>query len=299
VQGWPIWFTTQSPGLDAVAQRILAALEPLRSEVEKGYECRVVSGSQAVVATDKGIEQGVVAVDGTIRVPQLPSDVSASEWRALIHSNAMPQTVLRSLTFSTTLALVRLIDGLEGGLHRGDVFVPMVCSRTIIEHCAHYRALIRNLNKISAATGFDAENRSLQQYREAILRAFYATRVDWHAVATDGLASLRKRSELQYKADERRINLEAESTMDAIDVLSKTVKRARLAYEVLCEFAHPNVGVMFAVTRTLQRTADSDGVFWIYRSLGDQSPQAFLEQMGELVLDIFETLADALACRRT
>lgn len=57
-------------------------------------------------------------------------------------------------------------------------------------------------------------------------------------------------------------------TDKAIDQLDKTVAGTRLAYEILCEYLHPNVGDLWGATLEADSSVDAHGTRHLTRRIG-------------------------------
>src|SRR5438132_10692505 len=99
-----------------------------------------------------------------------------------------------------------------------------------------------------------------------------ATRVDWTALAVAKDAEALESTKVQYKPRENREDITSKQVMSLIDRLDKRVKRARAVYEVLCEFAHPNVGLLHSLTRSAKPVLDAQGIGWIRKELSLDPP---------------------------
>lgn len=93
---------------------------------------------------------------------------------------------------------------------------------------------------------------------EMIGKSLYGTRVDWHKLAQSDFTKSKNR-ELAYKPKEKYLDVSAGQILNHIDKLNKRVPGCRLAYDVLCEFLHPNVGDLFATTTKATSTFDAWG----------------------------------------
>jgi hypothetical protein len=52
----------------------------------------------------------------------------------------------------------------------------------------------------------------------------------------------------------------AKQVLDKIDALNKSIPGARAAYEILCDYLHPNVGDLFAATLSYSERPDRFGI---------------------------------------
>jgi hypothetical protein len=128
---------------------------------------------------------------------------------------------------------------------------------------------------------------------QIIASAAFAMRFNWQdAASVTELAAL-GRKDREYIQDENGLSLRGQ-VMNAIDAADKICSGIRSAYEVLCEFAHPNIGASWLVSTDTDIHHDSRGMRWIRRrvsaqpsNFGLQSPAPAFDAALVLVQEFF------------
>jgi hypothetical protein len=122
--------------------------------------------------------------------------------------------------------------------------------RSLIERIAH-------LHYLTQAVAKALEQQESNEERHAFLcssikietdvsKALYGTAVNWESIADKDLAQIDLKREVGKGSKERLGGLFATQILDKIDSLNKKCVRTRAAYEILCEFLHPNIGDLLA-----------------------------------------------------
>jgi hypothetical protein len=155
--------------------------------------------------------------------------------------------------------------------------------------------VIAELRPYSVSATFEGANEILWEINGKLLRMTYGTRVDWEGMAAGDVEALLKRGKIKYKRNEKRADYSAEQVMNAIDRLSKQVKETRAVYEIPCEFAHPNVGVMFGLTRSAGPFQDVHGCTWVRKELSALPPVGGVKALAPLLDRILATTAECLS----
>ena len=128
-----------------------------------------------------------------------------------------------------------------------------------------------------------------------ILKKIYGTRCDWEKLINLTSDSIEEKS-VKYAASENRIDLTSKTMMNAIDSLDKEIPGLRKTYEVLCEFAHPNAGSVFAFMISVKCVSDkATGIDWVEKQFGLEPPRGFTAELSSLLEVIFSKVAAALS----
>ncbi|MBX9692865.1 MAG: hypothetical protein K2Z81_10810 [Cyanobacteria bacterium] len=197
---------------------------------------------------------------------------------------------------SRRMAVVHLLDAVSDSLHRGDAMVAFISFRTVIEHVAVFNDLLRDMGKLNFKPQTIEDAVKLNSDMESLLvKRVFGTRVNWLELRhSDADVFLASRKTYEYKPSESSWDRTSEQVMYAVDKLKRKVKRARGVYEVLCEFAHPNVGALLALTRQTSESRDEQGVRWIHKTLSLDSPDAFVHDLANLIGSIVRTSSECV-----
>ena len=132
-------------------------------------------------------------------------------------------------------------------------------------------------------------NTPLLDLSEKINKALYGTKVDWQKLSNVNLRAA-SREEIIYVKKELTMDVSARSVLTSIDKLDKRSPGARIAYDTLCEFLHPNVGDLYSATVRAYSQFDVYGTRHLTRELGlgrkDLSTVFDLERILSQVLTI-------------
>jgi hypothetical protein len=261
--------------LDAV----VAIHERLLASVAAGYEYEHVANAQLNEITDRSV------VDGKLRTDAPP--LSAAMTAAFIAKNGDAHQMLGTITFVSTLSVSKHLSAFREAISRDDVLGSFHALRATIEHVAHYQLLLKRLGGYSVPSNFEDANVMLGEVRDVLMKSAYATRVDWNALFTGDPDENIEKNRLKYEPQSNRADRTAETVMKAIDALGKKVKGTRAVYDLLCEFTHPNVGNLLAVTEKVDPFKDHRGVVWVKKRLSAAVPHAFLHEWHRPAVYIF------------
>jgi hypothetical protein len=162
--------------------------------------------------------------------------------------------------------------------------------RSLIERLAHVVALAEALKPFAQTLPSpDKPNEPLLDVGDKIGKALYGTKVDWRKLGTVDLRTASK-EDIAYVKKKLTTDVTARSVLSAIDKLDKRVPGVRVAYDVLCEFLHPNVGDLYATTVLASSQMDIHGTRHSIREIGlgpkDLSTTPDLAQILSQVLSI-------------
>lgn len=298
---WPDWILQLDLEITTALNSISSIHERLRATVQGGYSYKQVLQKQINAPFDKMAAEGVISneiIDSLLGPSRklnksiaLPRDFVA----ALICDMSSAYQTLATMTFASVLAITRLLDGVSRGVGARDLLVPFVCLRVVIEHIAHYLTVIQKLRPYAVPDSPEEACRVLSEINKVLVQASYATRVDWDALVGSDAQEHIERKRIAYKPEENREDREAKSILGAIDSLDKAVKGTRAVYEMLCEFAHPNVGTLLLFTESVDPSVDKQGVWWVNKRLGPDTPLEFLKNCRVPCHSLFQKTERCLA----
>ncbi|WP_417433678.1 hypothetical protein [Hoeflea sp.] len=236
------------PSLELLITKIAEYLEGKRV-------FRSVSQAQAVPVANS---MAAWVKSGEPGTPPVHSDAAL---RASIYNQSMCAQQLIAFCSVSRLACYEHSKIALHAIDDGFALVPLSLIRGLIERAA----LAENVrSKLSEEWLEEAKKRGFHEVLyetkivETIGKSLYGTRVDWQELAQSDFANSKHR-ELEYKPKEQFLDVSAGQVLSHIDKLSKRVPGCRLAYDVLCEFLHPNVGDLFATTTQSSSNFDAWG----------------------------------------
>lgn len=250
--------------------------------------------------TDRMIAEGVMSRD-EIDSPMGPTrrilksvKLNNALTVASISNNARAHQMLGVKSYSSRLAISKYLDALRHGLESGDTLVPFVCLRSVIEHVAHFHTGIQTLRPYSVPPTFEEGHKVLSEIYSFLVKATYGTKIDWNLVFDQDVDRPVASQQLKYERDENRADRTARSTMNGIDSLTKVIPGTRAVYDILSEFAHPNVGNLFLFTEMAQPCTDMHGVRRVKKRLSPNVPMPFLKEAAPAVRHIIRHAAQCL-----
>ena len=290
---WPTWLLAAGPDMPETLDKIRSCHKRLREAVQEGYNYDVVFQGPINAAIDRLVAgQALDPKSGHIRKNfRLTREVEIAQF----YDNGSAYRILRALCAAKQMALVHLLDAVTATLIRGNLLCAQVCLRSLVEHVAHFDSVIFLLRSYSTPPVFDEANKMLWEINSKLAKAARATRIDWPALVRAEDKNELERLKVKYKPAPNREDLSANTILDAIDSLNKRVKGTRIVYEVLCEFAHPNFGLILSLTRSAKPVLDDQGVGWIRKELSLEPPTGFVNEMGIAFTHIFAKVAECLA----
>jgi hypothetical protein len=209
----------------------------LRDNFPEGFVIRRISGQQG--------DQGIARVaDGT---------ASQSDFVAAVYDSASHVRQLEATLYVTAHVLVDFIDSVRHAHQQQRLGIVLSDLRSILERLAHIRHLSKAIEKTQGTT---PETKASHPFLDTIelqkhtRNALYGTRTDWNAIVEQELKDIDlKKMGSKSVRQEVLGDYEAEQILSKIDALNKVIPGSRACYELLCEFAHPNVGDLAAATQ--------------------------------------------------
>jgi hypothetical protein len=129
-----------------------------------------------------------------------------------------------------------------------------------------------------------------------VRKALYGTRRDWTKLAAAELSDGSPPEADAYSLAPGFADMGARNVLSYIDELNKQVKGVRRAYEVLCEFLHPNVGDLLAASVDFQYRTDRYGLKLYCRTLGlGPTDQSVHLNLGRTLTNVLTIASDAIS----
>ena len=215
----------------------------------------------------------------------------------VVRSNAVTQVQHRAFVYANRLVVLRLLSAMQAGFGHDDLLVPFIAFRAILENVGQLLLLNRETARVLGAGDFALANVALGDFQKAVSKIALGTRIDWERALASEIAGSAK--DIAYTPDPTRADRLAASVLKAIDLLDRNLSGTRRLYDCLCEFSHPNVGVMLSASRShnLIKRA-SDGAIFHKKSLGVGAPLGFIAQAPAFFLQALRMLAKTLEVHR-
>jgi hypothetical protein len=288
---WPTWLLDLPTDVLASLDQINACSIKLREAIQEVYIYDNIFQRPLTSVIDQLVAaEALDPKTAQIRKPfKMPREIEIMQF----YSNGSSYRLLGMLCVTRKMALVHLLDGAISALKSGNLLVAFICMRSVIEHVALLSAVISDLRSLSVSSIFHEANQTLGEIGSKLGKAARATRVDWQAITLSKDSERFKSPNIRYKPRENREDLTSKQVMNLIDRLDKRLKGVRSVYEILCEFAHPNVGLLFSLTQKAEPVLDAQGVGWIRKELSLNPPISFLGDTG-LFAFVFAKMCECL-----
>ena len=182
-----------------------------------------------------------------------PVVLSTLEAREGIYQQARTLYQLRAFPVVNSIVVRNFASDVISACESGRFLAALPSLRALIERAALLNTLVREVSPIVG--GVDAKKPlailTLHKVGEVVARALYSTRVNWTSLLEKDPKDINKK-DLKFDPIAGAIDLTAETILNQIDKLGNAVPGIRVAYEVLCEFAHPNYGDLIFATSTYE-----------------------------------------------
>ena len=294
---WPEWLVRSNPDICTALEEIDKYEMLLRSRVSRTHEYKRISQIQVNQFKDAMIAKGIypLTADGKV---VLNSDVAdtfkpnPAEIALHVYNYGQTYHLLYSSCFSSEVKVLKLFEGVRFGFASGNLLVAFSCVRAVIEHMAHHANMVNKLDSVRKQDNLQEALKIWEYTSEKILKAFFATRIEWEQLFQgDSFSKLRKK-DVKYEKSVFKADIEADSILNAIDEIDIQVPGLRVSYEVLCEFVHPNVGSTWAITENVNVRKDRFGINWQIRKIGFDIPYLMIDKRANLSVlkDILQML---------
>jgi hypothetical protein len=298
---WPEWLMSHS---ESVRQDLIAinnARVAIEMRQKQSWTYRIASREQYNALYDgligatvlKSVGQDQYEVNKA-KLGLIQQALSRRNIAVIIHDNGNVVTAFTASLVRNTIIVAKLIRAAQSAFNSEDMVTGLTLIRSILEQIADLNSMVSVVTGLPEICDFNGALKALEELSNEIHKKAYATRVDWEKVITTEFPLLKNRKEIEYKPEPNRVNQLAETILKSIDKLDHSIKGTRLLYEFLCEFAHPNVGTLWAITENHRMIEDSDGVIWNERQLGWGPPVSFMQACNVQMSFVFSQLSRIL-----
>jgi hypothetical protein len=277
---------------EAAVKSLRKLATALQAPLSHSFKYRLVSQAQAA-----SVEREYFDWVRSGKVGAAPTVDPASE-RSAIYNQAAAAKQLDAFLHVSRVVAFELCEASIQGFEGEEVTVPFMMLRSLVERIAHVAALAEALKPLAQTLPSPAKpNEPLLDVGDKIGKALYGTKVDWLKLGTVDLRAASK-EDIAYFKERLTMDVTARSVLSTIDKLDKRVPGVRIAYDVLCEFLHPNVGDLYATTVRASSQMDIHGTRHLIREIGlgpkDLSTTPDLAQILSQVLSICSDSFDVL-----
>ena len=240
---------------------------------------------------------------------KLGANLSDSTMVAALFGNSQHVRQFQVLIFVTSVVIRGLIDAIKNAHDRKDLPTLLGLLRSLIERFAHLHYLLKSVAKKLSAKDDTASHPFIASINiEAdVKNALYGTTVKWNDVAQKTLEEVDVKVDLGRQLKNELGAYFSTQVLNKIDTLNADRPGTRAAYEILCDFLHPNTGDLFASTTSYSESVDRFGVHHIVRlieidkkiEVRHTADRVVLEKVFALIVDLSSICADDfVACAK-
>ncbi len=287
------WITSLSDDYRQSIEYFFDAYDRLRARTMEEHVHALIDQAPFKAVGDEALENAWVSNDASVISDAAAPTLSKEWYRAFITQHGDLVRYFDRFTVSTTLAIVQLLDGLLIALERGDIIVAFLCARSIIENsCTVIRAtddIQGDLSKLNK----DGDLNLRPDMTDKLIKRVLARRINWAKLLENPRDAIRTNN-LSYETAPLMIDVTAVQILNAVDYVNRTLPGIRGAYDILCEFAHPNLGVSLAFQQNQTSHKDKNSVLWNHVHLSHGKPVYLLREMSEAFCEVFSCIAAVL-----
>lgn len=296
---WPGWLVGINASTSAQLLRIEVVHGELRKLAETPYVHRRVSSEQ--YQKQLAIVKDTEAVSTNPNGEMTPAakqfnKVETPQWFTVATAIQMADAhrTLGHMSAGSVITVVRLLDGFKLCTLSGDFLIPLITLRSLFEHVAALQSVLLAIEKLKANGSSERPSKLVMKIGEEITKRAYGTRIDWSSAVFQPVGAMLERKELKYKPKPDVVDRTSKQILNAIDELDEAIGGVRSVYEILCEFAHPNLGAIVLSTEILCASPDELGICWDEHTLRSGPPVHFVRSAREMVPRILEQTAVCL-----
>ena len=188
--------------------------------------------------------------------------------RAMIYDISRTAGELTAFFKVASVVIVEFAEAAADAFRSGNMVLGCAALRCLIERIAHASATANALKDVtSIPLPAKAPLNPIFEVAGVIRKALYGTQREWADLTKVDFRSASPKGVI-YRKKEDTADVSAVNVLNDIDKLAKQVPGARLVYEILCEFLHPNVGDLFGSSLEGADYWDDHGTRHLTRTIG-------------------------------
>ena len=280
----PSWLPDACPGVIESLEEILRSQEILKSDFKDPL---VYSNVAQFIINNLAHKVGKIPI---------PQNQQLALHKTMVNNYGSLENFYNSRLHVSARGILNLLNSAIQALSQENLLVMMLCFRSILECVGQYYAFLKDIEDLKKPSDdFNKILDYLGSVMEIGVNSLGGTRVEWKKLRDDqNLAKYIEKRKIRYSADELKVNLESRSVMRGICKMDKKIKGVMGTYDILCEFAHPNIGMTLAFKYDAEPRIDSDGVVWIDNTIDSRAPLKLLETHSDLFIKIFSIINQSL-----
>jgi hypothetical protein len=278
----PPWLHDACPVVVPHLKGILNAKERLKTETK----------SPLVYST---VNQGIIS-DVAPHINVLSDKERNLMRKLIIYNYGSSANFYKTRRNISSRALVNLLQSSLHALNQENILVLLLCYRGILECIGQYYFFLKSMDSIKRPSDdYNALLEYLGLVIETAVTNIGGTRINWPAlINSQDVGKLIEKRNFKYSSNESMINIEAKSAITGISHLDKKVRGALGVYDILCEFAHPNIGLVLLFKPDANSFIDREDIPWIKNVIDSCAPLSFLGNCSSIFKKIFQVIEDSL-----
>lgn len=201
--------------------------------------------------------------------------------------------LLHAFRWTKKKAIAECLGSIKHSLVHQSLLPALVLARTILEQIGMYALFHRDVSRLTPVDESpNAGGDWVLDVQLTLIPRAMGTRIDWADYLSNGLKGKGRKS---YRAKEGHFDQEAKDLLNGIDLLDKSVRGVRNAYEFLSEYGHPNYPSYQLGVVSGALTPHRLGFRMLHKVYaGDRAPRLAVEEQRLLLRDVWELLATTL-----
>ena len=231
---------------------------------------------------------GITNQDQTASFVVPPETVAAH-----IYNVGRTANLLHAFRWTKKKAIAECLGTVKFSLDHDSLLPALVLARTILEQIGTYALFHRDVSCLTPADESpNAAGDWVLDVQHALIPRAMGTRIDWADYFSN---SLKGKGRKGYKAKDGYFNLGAKDLLNGIDLIDKSVRGVRNAYEFLSEYGHPNYPSLQLGVVSAELTPHRHGFRMLHKVYtGDRAPRFVVEEQRFLLRDVWELLVASL-----
>jgi hypothetical protein len=179
-----------------------------------------------------------------------------AEWVATMFSGFGHVREFQTSVFVTSCVMRQFITTIEQAHARRDLISVLGYLRSLLERIAHLHFVTKYVSDKMDKAPTSESHPFTSTFEIDMRNALYGTTVKINEIAGKQLQDIDLKRDIG-KGLRQDLGLHfAKQVLDKIDMLDKDVPGTRAAYEILCDYLHPNVGDLLATTLSYTELVD-------------------------------------------
>ncbi|WP_434718144.1 hypothetical protein P5W98_00730 [Paraburkholderia sp. A1BS-2L] len=222
-----------------------------------------------------------------------PSEIPAQTIAAHVYGVGRTANLLHAFRWTKKRAISEHLVIIKSSLESSVLLPALVLTRAILEQIGAYALFYRDVSRLSPVDGSPNTGGDwVLDVQFVLFRRGMGTRIDWEDYSANGLKGKRRRG---YEVKDGHFDQEARDLLNGIDLVDRSVRGIRNAYEFLSEFGHPNYPSYQLGVVSKEITHHRHGFRMLHKVYTNDSASLItVEELRFLLRDLLELLVASL-----